>query len=187
MDAFSYLSVLLSIIIGLAITEVLQGYRRLLLARGRVRAGNGAALLWSALLILFATQAWWASFGLRDYQQWSFVAFAVILLQMILLYMMAAVVLPHVEGSEPVDLGEHFDRHRRAFFGFLVGLLAVSITKDVVLNGALPSPANLLFHLSLALAAVAGALVRSSKAQLLIALFAAAGFAVYIGILFARL
>jgi hypothetical protein len=35
MDAFSYLSVLLSIIIGLAITQVLQGYRGLLLARHR--------------------------------------------------------------------------------------------------------------------------------------------------------
>ena len=33
MDAFSYLSVLLSIILGLAIAQVLQGYRALLLAR----------------------------------------------------------------------------------------------------------------------------------------------------------
>jgi hypothetical protein len=32
MDAFGYLSVLLSIILGLAIAQVLQGYRSLLLA-----------------------------------------------------------------------------------------------------------------------------------------------------------
>ena len=37
MDAFSYLSVLLSIILGLAITQILQGYRALLLARSHVR------------------------------------------------------------------------------------------------------------------------------------------------------
>ena len=37
MDAFSYLSVLLSIILGLGIQQVLQGYRALMLARGRVR------------------------------------------------------------------------------------------------------------------------------------------------------
>lgn len=107
MDAFSYLSVLLSIIIGLAITQVLQGYRALLLARGRVQ-GDGTALLWSALILLFATQAWWASFGLRDQAQWSFVGFAVVLLQMILLYMMAAVVLPDVGRDEAVDLADHF-------------------------------------------------------------------------------
>ncbi|HEU4696571.1 MAG TPA: hypothetical protein VFR92_06375, partial [Sphingomicrobium sp.] len=86
MDAFSYLSVLLSIIIGLAITQVLQGYRALLLAKARVRS-DGTALLWSVSLLLFATQAWWASFGLREHREWSFLAFAIVLLQMILLYM----------------------------------------------------------------------------------------------------
>ena len=35
MDAFSYLSVLLSIILGLAIQQILQGYRALILARAR--------------------------------------------------------------------------------------------------------------------------------------------------------
>ena len=50
-DAFAYLSVLLSIILGLAIAEVLQGLRSLLLARGQVtqpgkeaRAGALSAL-----------------------------------------------------------------------------------------------------------------------------------------------
>lgn len=33
MDAFSYLSVLLSIILGLAIQQILQGYRALILRR----------------------------------------------------------------------------------------------------------------------------------------------------------
>ena len=51
MDAFSYLSVLLSIIIGLAIAQVLQGYRALLLARGRIRA-DPAPLIWSGLILL---------------------------------------------------------------------------------------------------------------------------------------
>jgi hypothetical protein len=65
MDAFSYLSVLISIILGLAIAQVLQGYRALLLARGRVRV-DPAALIWSGLILLFAAQAWWASFGLTE-------------------------------------------------------------------------------------------------------------------------
>jgi heme/copper-type cytochrome/quinol oxidase subunit 4 len=37
LDAFSYLSVLLSIILGLAITQVLLGLRSLMHARSRVR------------------------------------------------------------------------------------------------------------------------------------------------------
>jgi hypothetical protein len=38
MDAFGYLSVLLSIIVGLAITQVLRGFRGLMLARSRLGA-----------------------------------------------------------------------------------------------------------------------------------------------------
>ena len=76
MDAFSYLSVLLSIIIGLAITQVLQGYRALLLARRHV-ALYAPTLAWSVYILLMATQSWWASFGLSDRRDWSFLAFAI--------------------------------------------------------------------------------------------------------------
>src|SRR5690348_4542983 len=125
MDAFSYLSVLLSIILGLAIAQVLQGYRALLLARGRVRL-SAPVLIWSGLLLLVATQAWWASFGLRQRMNWDFLSFAIILLQMVLLYMLSAVIFPEVEPSGPVDLVDHFDRHRRAFYSFLLAMLVVS-------------------------------------------------------------
>lgn len=63
MAAFSYLSVLLSIILGLAITQVLQGYRALLLAQERVTP-YAPTLIRSALLIVFATQSWWQKLDL---------------------------------------------------------------------------------------------------------------------------
>ncbi|MBA3896589.1 MAG: hypothetical protein H0X36_05545 [Sphingomonadaceae bacterium] len=185
-DAFSYLSVLLSIIVGLAITQVLQGYRALILARDRVKLA-AVPLIWSVLLLFFAVQGWWASFGLRDQAEWSFAGFTVLLTQMILLYMMAAVVLPDVPDEIGIDLATHHDRHRRAFFGFLIALLGVSIAKDVVLSGHLPSPGNLAFHGVLASTALAGILVGGARAQLLIALFAAVGFTIYVAILFARI
>src|SRR5690242_19948942 len=146
MDAFSYLSVLLSIILGLAITQVLQGYRALLLARGRIHT-HPAPLIWSGLVLLFAAQAWWASFDLNARTNWGFLDFAVILLQMGLLYMLAALVLPDVPAEQPVDLARHFERHRKAFFAFLIAMLASSIAKEAVLEHRLPSPLNLTFHL----------------------------------------
>src|SRR5437764_13954408 len=154
MDAFSYLSVLLSIILGLAIAQVLQGYRAVLLARGRVRL-SAPVLIWSGLILLFAAQAWWASFGLRDRANWDFLSFAVILLQMVLLYMLSALVIPEVGRDDRVDLLDHFERHRRVFFGFLIGMLAVSVLKDVVLDRRLPTPVNLAFHGALVAIAVA--------------------------------
>jgi len=186
MDAFSYLSVLLSIILGLAIAQVLQGYRALLLARGRVRV-SAPVLIWSGLLLLIATQAWWASFGLRQRMNWDFLSFAVILLQMILLYMLSAVVFPEVQPSDRVDLVDHFDRHRRIFYALLIALLVVSVVKDVVLNHHLPSPVNLAFHILLGTTAAVGIAARSARVQLWLALFGVAAFLAYIAMLFARL
>ena len=186
MDAFSYLSVLLSIILGLAIAQVLQGYRAILLARGRVRL-SAAALVWSGLILLFATQAWWASFGLRERTHWDFLAFAIILLQMVLLYMLSALIFPEIGRDERIDLVDHFERHRRVFFGFLIGVLAASVLKDVILDHRLPTPVNLAFHAALVAIAVGGIVLRSVRSQLTVAVIAVAGSVLYISLLFAHL
>ena len=41
MDEFSFLAVLLSVILGLAITQILQGFRGLLLSRTRIQTCSG--------------------------------------------------------------------------------------------------------------------------------------------------
>lgn len=186
MEAFSYLSVLISIILGLAIAQVLQGYRQLLLARTRVQH-DAVPLVWSGLVLLFAAQAWWASFGLNARKEWNFADFAVILVQMGLLYMLSALILPDAPPKARVDVAEHFEQHRRPFFVFLIAMLMSSIAKDAVLEHRLTSPLNLCFHLLLAAIAVAGIFCKARKAQLGLALFAAIGSLVYVTLLFARL
>ena len=186
MDTFAYLSVLISIILGLAIAQVLQGYRALLLARGRIHA-EPAPLIWSGLVLLFAAQAWWASFGLNSREHWEFADFLVILVQMGLLYMLSALILPDVPNDETVDLALHFERHRKSFFIFLIGMLASSIVKEAVLDHRLTAPLNLAFHLLLAAIAAAGIFARERRLQLTLALLATAGFAAYVILLFARL
>jgi len=55
MDEFSYLSVLLSVILGLAVTQILKGFRRLLLSRARIRL-YWPVIAWAALLLLVCFQ-----------------------------------------------------------------------------------------------------------------------------------
>ena len=71
MESFDYLSVLLSIILGLAITQVLLGFRGLILTRVKVKLYL-PAVIWAGLVLLIAIQAWWASFGLRTRGNWTF-------------------------------------------------------------------------------------------------------------------
>ena len=186
MDAFSYLSVLLSIILGLAITQVLQGIRGLLLARGRVRL-YAPTLIWCALILIFATQSWWASFGLAGVRDWTFAGFGTLLLQTTLLYMLAALVLPDFPGGEPVDLKEHYFREARPFYIVTVAMLASSLLKDKAIGGHFPGGENLAFHFIFAGFGTVMAISRNTRVHLALSILTALLVATYIALLFSVL
>lgn len=186
MDEFGYLSVLLSIIIGLAVTEILTGFRGLLQARARVEL-YWPTLLWCFLLLAIYAQTWWAMFGLRNHHQWTFAAFAVVLFQTIALYMLAGLVLPPMQPGEPADLRAHYFSQRRWFCGLALVAIAVSLAKDLVLDGHLPNASNVTFHAFFAVFALVGALTRREWFHKLFAVAMALLIALYIGLLFARL
>src|SRR3954471_17144914 len=134
MDRFSYLSVLISIILGLGITQLVTGLGRLIQARERVTPYT-PALGWVALLLLIHVQTWWAMFGLRNQTSWNFAQFFVVLLQPLVLSLLAALVLPDIDADTHVNLRENYFAQSRWFFSLMVLLLLVSLVKDVVLSG----------------------------------------------------
>jgi hypothetical protein len=185
MDAFAYLSVLLSIIIGLAITQVLQGYRAMLLARQRVKA-FAPTIIWSLLILVLATQSWWSSFGLVEVRDWTFGIFGLILLQTVLLYMLAALVLPDAHQGE-IDLRIHYDEHITAFFTIMLAMLATSAAKDMMLRGHSTNPVDLGGHGVFAALAIVALRYRGERTQLGVAIAATAFIIAYIAILFSHL
>ena len=186
MDAFSYLSVLLSIILGLGLTQLLTAAGRLIRHRAHVRL-DWLPVLWAAVLLVVYVQAWWAMFGLRNLREWTFVAFLAVLAQTTTLYMMAAVALPEHVDDAGVDLAAHYEQQHRWFFGFFLATLVVSIAKDLVITGRLPSLVNLAFHGVLAGLCVTAMTVRRRRVQEAIGIAGAAAIALYIGLLFMRL
>ena len=186
MDAFSYLSVLLSVILGLAIQQVLQGYRALALNRKRVTL-YWPSLAWSATILMMAAQHWWASFDLAGHSNWSFAAFAAILIQTALIYMMAALVLPDVPPAEPLNLKDHYWREVTPFFASGTLAISWSIARELILDGRLPEPVNLTFHILFLAMGVTAIAVRKEWLHKLFAGAMAVLFATYIAALFARL
>ena len=185
-ESFSYLTVLLSIVLGLAITQVLLGARGLILTRAKVKLYY-PTLIWAGLILLIAVQGWWANFALHTHAGWTFGALLVIILQAISLYMAAALVLPDVTGSALIDLRDHYFAHRSWFFGALLASLVFSVAKELVLAGHLPSPTNLEFHLIFGFSVILAAITRREWYHKLLAPVAALLFLIYTGILFARL
>ena len=146
MDEFSYLSVLIGVILGLAITQILQGFRGLLHFRKSVTL-YWPSLVWSFLILLIAVQSWWASFGLRHLPNWNFLGFSVVLLENACIYMVAALVLPDFAEERRVDLKQSYFRQAPWFYGLFIAALVLSLLKDVVLAHTLPQGSNLAFHI----------------------------------------
>lgn len=186
MDAFSYLSVLLSIILGLGLTQILTSLGRILRDRDRVRI-DWLPISWGLLLIVVYVQVWWAMFGLRNHRDWTFIGFAVVLAQTATLYVMAAVVLPDQVSERGLDLKRFYDRQHRWFFGCFIGTLLVSIAKDVVLSGRAPETLNLTFHGILIAASLAGMFAPQRAAQRAVLIICSTAIIAYIALLFGHL
>lgn len=115
MTPFEYLAVLISIVLGLGVTELLAGVQRLAHARERLRI-HWLPFAWTALIFVALVQWWWAAFGLRGQAEWNFFSFLLILLVPVLLYLAAALVLPPDQKDGEYDLREHyFGIHRLLF------------------------------------------------------------------------
>jgi hypothetical protein len=186
MDAFSYLSVLLSIIVGLGMAQVLTASGRLIRHRERVVV-YWPPLVWAGVLLVMFVQAWWAMFGLRFHTNWNFFTFFIVLLQTVTMYMMSALVLPEEPDTPVVDLRAYYDGQRGWFFGFLLATLVVSVLKDILLDGTLPNTPNLAFHALLAAFCIGGLTSKRPRVHEALAIGSVVIFGIYIATLFARL
>jgi hypothetical protein len=187
MDAFNYLSVLLSIILGLAITQILKGVRGIVLARARI-VPYWPTFVFAAFLFLVDVQVWWAFFEMRRVQLWTFPLFAVVLTQTTCLYLLAALVLPDFFGEQTIDLRKHYYAHHRVFFGLFVVALIASLVKSIFLYGRLPDDrVDVAFHFGWMTIAVIAAITKREWFHKLISVLSVSAFVVYIALLFVRL
>jgi len=156
-------------------------------------AGSGAGALalaehaWSAILLLLIVQDWWASFGLVGREDWSFAAFAALLLQTILLYMVTALVLPDMPAKGRLDLEQHYYRQRPVFFGIALLAVASSALREWVVEGHFLQGANLAFHAAFAAVTVVALLIRRPWAHHAVAAIMGLLSISYIALLYAEL
>lgn len=185
MEAFDYLSVLVSIVLGLGITQVLSGFGTWLTERDSVRL-YPPAVIWAFSLLLIHVQTWWSMHGLRYWHDWNFLQFSLVLAQPIVLYLLSVLVLPSTGRTDP-DLRKNYLKNQPWFFGFFLLLLLISLVKDLARQGALPEVANLAFHGLLFVAGALAAFSRKDSLNLGLALAVLILLIAYIVLLFAEL
>lgn len=138
MEAFEYVMVLVSIIIGLAITHVLAALGA---AVHRIR-GHGPPirlgatyLLWVGFLFIWLVSFWWWEFKFQELDlQWTFGLYLFVVGYAIWLFLMSVILVPsRLEGIE--DSFDYLMEMRRWFFGALLVAVAID-TIDSLLKGS---------------------------------------------------
>lgn len=134
MDPFSYLSVLISIVLALGMTRVLAGVGEMLQARSRRRL-YWVHVFWVANLFLYLVVAWWIFYRWRNQQPWTFFLFIFVLISPTILYLASIVLFPPESAlDEPVDYKTHYYSNHRAFFVLFALFTPVDLF-DSVLKG----------------------------------------------------
>jgi hypothetical protein len=112
---FDYLAILISVILGLALTHLLMGVSRLIQLRHHVRI-YWVQLAWTFNVIIYVLALWWGMFWWKHLQVWTVQEFFFLTLYTIVVFLLASMLFPH-ECSEGLDCEEHFFRNKSWFFG----------------------------------------------------------------------
>jgi hypothetical protein len=185
-NAFDYLTVLISIVLGLAIANVLARLATVVTARERVDF-YWPPVVWAIWLFFISVQHWWAEWGVRHTQTWSFGTFWLELLVPVDLFLLTTLVLPERGEGGKLDLGDWYFRNRRRFFGVMFFLPALSITSELSRSGRMSSSLNLGFLLAFIAVIVVAYFLESRRAQEWITAQAMLMTVAYVALLFLRL
>jgi hypothetical protein len=185
MDAYSYLSVLISIVLGLGITNILSGMAALVRERERIQM-YWPVPIWMFTLFLAHIQMWWAMFALTEVKEWNFATFLAVLLQPTSLFLTSALIVPRLPDDGPIDLKAGFFQEVRWFGAGLAFIVVTSLAKNFIVNDAL-DPADMAAHAVFAALSLTSIFVKNDIVHRVMAPLALALFLAYIGLLFANL
>ncbi|MDP8916041.1 MAG: hypothetical protein M3M95_02330 [Pseudomonadota bacterium] len=130
MNAAEYVSVLVSIVIGLAIADILFSLHRLLRAGRRVK-WDWAAPLATALVLMVLVMMWW-SFYQPEPRPLSIGEFLPSFVLLVLLFLLGGAALPDETPAEGIDLRAYYDSNGRYFWTLFALTMAWLLLVDFV-------------------------------------------------------
>ena len=111
MSAFDLVFTMFGLVLGLAVTEVLAGFGRVLKMRTRARVGWLTPLL-GTLLLIDLSRFWTSAFAQRENVHANLLTLLVVLAFVGSYYLIATLVFPDDPAEWP-DFDAYYDRHKR--------------------------------------------------------------------------
>src|SRR6266550_663169 len=130
---YQHVVVVMSIVLGLSLTQLLKGLAQLYRTRNRVRP-YWLHTAWVVLLVFFSLVLWWLFWNYRSIEDWSFFRFVLYLSPMIVFYFLTSIVIP--DPSDPVtSYKDYYFSSRAGFFGTFALQVVLAHAAGVVVRG----------------------------------------------------
>jgi len=160
MTIFEYIMVMVSIILALALAQLLRAVAELLTSARRY----WVHMVWVISLVLIVVQFWWAYWDFNAVETWTFDTYLAVLLAPTFIFLQANLLAPTNRGPN-WDWKAHFNSVSVWFFGIFVLMTLTGIVVSVIyLNAPVLHPYRGFQFVLLGLACV-GLAVKSDKAQ----------------------
>ena len=132
-ELYLHIRVVISIIVGLCITTLLNGFARFIQHPKRAKVSI-LHLGWAASMLLWVIHFWWWEFRLTMVQRWTFAIYFFILFYAILFYSICTLLFPS-DLNDYSGYEQYFLSRRKWFFGLLAATLAADVI-DTTLKGS---------------------------------------------------
>ncbi len=132
MSSFEYVTVLISIILGLGIAEILTRIARLIQKRKKVIL-YWPHMLWIIFILFLHIQEWWLMYELKNYQPWRLPVFLFIMLYPVNLFVLAKLIFPDTSRGKAIDLKAFYFANYPEIFLLLVASALLSITYNLLI------------------------------------------------------
>lgn len=131
MTPFDYVSVLISLILGLGLTLILSGVARII-KRWETIHSFGPYFIWIALAFVLHIHEWWETYQFTAFREWSLPMFLFVILYPILLFILANLLFPS-RWPKSLDLKAFYFSICNKFFLFTILLSVVAILQNIFL------------------------------------------------------
>jgi len=125
---FEFICAFYSVVLGVAVAQLMTSVGRLLEVRDQVRT-YWVHSLWVVIVLIVDVNSWWTMWELRSAKSWNFVSFSLLVGFVASIYLVTVLLFPRIPESEgQIDLDAHYYKNRRIFFlanaaGKTLGLL----------------------------------------------------------------
>ncbi len=134
MTPFEYVTVLISILLGLGITQIVTGIADIIHQWEKVSM-YWPHLLWIVLVFFLQIQEWWLIYELRDYKSWHLPVFLLMSLYPISLFILSRILFPINTVEPAIDFKRfYFENYRKFFLMIIVGIL-LSTIENMTIHG----------------------------------------------------